>query len=312
MANLLQKNVLWAIIIAWCYYGSVFAIDKNDCNMVAGQVDLTKIADASRSFLFNLQGEGTNYLDVLPLDALSRALINLKRYCCIKEQFANPSECALYKNETTKNFPESLFLYDHLLDVSFRRLDAYTDPGLRYDIDPDPTGQERRAFITQAGEAKNGETAKTIMDKYNTYRKAKYILPKSTSAENIWNIVDDVGLIDNRNNTSKVSLTDKYNNICKIVQKIYTSRGNPATTIGQNAHDKCIALATKRINEEYMYTKVLMLKKSNELLHETFSAYTQKYFVEEKLTTLSSLMQKMKSLFATLVQQAAPSKSCSL
>lgn len=54
-----------------------------------------------------------------------------------------------------------------------------------------------------------------------------------------------------------------------------------------------------------------MVKKSNQLLDKTTKAYTQKYFVEEKLMALWNLISQVKDLFQTIVQQAPASKTCS-
>jgi len=52
-----------------------------------------------------------------------------------------------------KNYPDSLYLYDHLLDVAMRRLDGNKD--LAYDLDVDAGGKARREFITTAAQDKN-------------------------------------------------------------------------------------------------------------------------------------------------------------
>jgi len=68
---------------------------------------------------------------------------------------------------------------------------------------------------------------------------------------------------------------------------------------------------TYRVSRETEYVKLLMIKKSTQLLDENTKAYTRKYFVEEKLMGLQNLISKVKDIFQTVVQQAAASKSCS-
>jgi hypothetical protein len=53
-----------------------------------------------------------------------------------------------------------------------------------------------------------------------------------------------------------------------------------------------------------------MIKKSTQLLNKTTKAYTQTYFVEEKLMALQALISKAKDAFQTIVQQSAASKTC--
>ena len=52
-----------------------------------------------------------------------------------------------------KNYPDSTYLYDQLLDVAMRRLDGNNN--LAYKLDVDPTGKTRRDFITNAAQDNN-------------------------------------------------------------------------------------------------------------------------------------------------------------
>lgn len=203
---------------------------------------------------------------------------------------------------TSKNYPNSLILYDHLLDVGLRRLDGNKD--LAYGLPVDPTGEAWRTFIIQAAGDKEGKiTAKNILEKYTAARsRGKQILPNARSKIQFENYMRNY-------NTPETTLADKYYNMCNVIGTIAaTFKG---TSIGNSFQSDCLALVNKRIADEATYTKIIMIKKSNELLHTSLQAYTQKYFVQEKMMTLMTLVNKIKSLFATMVQQAAVSKTCS-
>lgn len=118
-------------------------------------------------------------------------------------------------------FPQSAFLYDHLIDVGLRRLDAFPDQKLRYELEADPTGASWRTFITQAGETKDGTTSKIIMEKYNTLRTSKMTLPSNPNNDELKPIIENYNNPDYYNNPDKVSLADKYNVICEIIENIY-------------------------------------------------------------------------------------------
>jgi len=73
----------------------------------------------------------------------------------------------------------------------------------------------------------------------------------------------------------------------------------------------CTKKVTEREAREVGYIKILMVQKSNQLLDETTKAYTNTYFVQEKLMALWNLIVKVKDIFQTVVQQAPASKTCS-
>jgi hypothetical protein len=226
---------------------------------------------------------------VIPPEALAKSFENLKKYCCQLNKIGSDF-CKSFQNSTY--YPESAYLFDHLIDVGFRRLDGRSD--LAYGLVPDPTGKARRDFITKAAETTDGTTAKTIMDTYKTYRTKKITLPG-----------DIVNFITNYNTLSVVSLEDKYMNLCEIMKDVYNKISEQKVVIGsyQNSfYNKCQQLAEKRISDEYTYTKVLLSKKSNELLHSTTQAYIQKYFIQDKMLALIDTVNQIKSLFSSMVQ----------
>lgn len=155
-----------------------------------------------------------NVTAIFPADAIRKAVSNLKKYCCSNNNLIDATYCADV-DFSEKKFPESPYLYDHLLDVGFRRLDAFPDAKSRYTLTPDALGQERRTFITQAGEDKEGTTSKVIMEKYNALRNSKISLPASPSESEV------NGFIENYNNADRVSLYDKYLTLCEIAKRIY-------------------------------------------------------------------------------------------
>ena len=111
-------------------------------------------------------------------------------------------------------------------------------------------------------------------------------------------------------NTPDVSLVDKYNTICEIMKRAYNSIASEKILLDSTAYNKCQKLIERRINNEYTYTKTIMIKTANETMNEVYKTYTMKYFVQEKIMELMDLISQIKSLFSTMVNQAAASKSC--
>ena len=64
-----------------------------------------------------------DFESVLPTEALGKALENLKKYCC-QSNGTGDNTCTAYQGNQKQNYPQSPYLYDQLIDVSLRRLDA--------------------------------------------------------------------------------------------------------------------------------------------------------------------------------------------
>ncbi len=243
---------------------------------------------------------------MVPEAAFKQAITNLKAYCCTK---VDPGACTPEeKKSIPENYPKSAFFFDQLLDVTMRRLDGVKS--LAYNLEPDQAGKERRDYITQVANDPNPVQASTIESKYNEYR--------TWHQKNTKNIDKVIELFSWGNLPATFSLRDRYNTVCMIMRKVYESiQSSGAVTslwweyeIG-SFFKQCKNLITERINRETEYVKLLMIKKSTQTLDESTKAYTQKYFVEEKLMALRNLVSKVKDMFQTVVQQAAASKSCS-
>lgn len=270
------------------------AADNGDCWLVTNTGDVSKF-EVYQKFTENFKG--TNIEGVMPAKAISQALVNLKKACCMSQEMSNKETyCKGYIN--SEKYPNSLFLYDQLLDIWLRRLDGNTD--LAYGVEPDPKGLERREFITNAAEDKDGAvTAKTVLEKRDTDRTRKKIYTDNRT---------EIQFKDTIQNYGEQTLADKYYNTCNVVGYVYEQlRADETKTIDITT---CQSLINKRIADESTYTRVVMIKKSNELLHNTIQAYMQKYFIEDKMMTLMVLINKVKSLFSTMVQQAPTLQKC--
>ena len=261
----------------------------NDCNIVEySGIDNT----------VNVYGT-SKYIDILPTIWLKQALINLKAYCCTRPNFM---DCPEKGNVPTAYYPQSENFFIQLFDVAMRRLDGIT--WLVYNISPDPTALERRTKITAIANSATGVQAKAIEDMYKQYWTwHKY-------AEEYRNI--DTIIKGYNKNIATVSLKDKYDTICRLVNDIYkTIAKTQNTVVENNILAECNKKVADREAREVGYVKILMVQKSNQLLDETTKAYTKTYFIQEKLMALWNLIAKVKDMFQTIVQQAPASKTCS-
>lgn len=286
-----MKKLLAIIIIgSIAITGNVFADD--DCNLILengieGTVQHYKVLE---------------YKTVLPEQAFRRALSNLKTYCCIKAR-----DCTNEKNLTKEElYPKSAFLFDHLFDVTMRRLDGVEK--LAYGLEVDIAGKTRREYINKVASDPNGAQAMELEAKYKEYRT---LHTKDTNDIN--HVIKN---FSKENNKATLSLADKYNKVCEIIKTMYEGLQKESIIIWSKFETKsflkkCDNLVAYRVSQENSNVKLLMIKKSSQLLDKVTKAYTQKYFVEEKLMWLQALISKVKDMFQTVVQQSAASKICS-
>lgn len=212
-----MKKILIGSIIVTLGIGILGkAAAANDCDMVIGD-DLENSVSTYQSK--NLGYD--QYINFLPVEAFRQALLNLKTYCCmqvIKKECKNGDTKDCCWKEEKKSFPEkypeSAYFFDHVLDVTMRRLDGYAP--LAYGLAPDPTALERRKKITKIAETANGGTATEIEELYNTYR--KYNKKGITDIE--------IFLKKYNENVESISLLDKYRNVCEIIKNLYDKAKN--------------------------------------------------------------------------------------
>lgn len=125
----------------------------NDCHL------FTKTSmRAIEGTLFENSTKENPALTTLTMEGLHRALINLKTHCCASNILNNNPEmlasCEKDKNLLTEktNYPQSSFLFDHIIDVAIRRLVVDGNYG---DVPLDPKAQTRREQKDKNIEAEN-------------------------------------------------------------------------------------------------------------------------------------------------------------
>lgn len=287
----MKKTLITTVIIIGCLGAQTFA---NDCSTVQGN---------EQSLITRYEGM-TEYHKFLSKEGFITIISNLKAYCCSQ----NLIECSENEkaNLPEKNYPESPYMFDHLIDMTMRRLDGI--PSLAYGKDVDPMAKFRRETIDAIAADPTGAQAMTVEDKFATYR--------SLDRKKTKNIKERVLPNYDTTNTELLSLADKYNKLCEINKLLYKDiQDNQSIIVGEYSESnsfyrKCETMVRERIQRETQYTKLLMIQKSTQMLTETTKEYTKTHFVEEKLMGLRNLITKVKDFFQTIVQQAPASKVC--
>jgi len=232
--------------------------------------------------------------NILPQDAIEIAVKNLQKFCCTEESLKTElGYCDISKDW---DFPSSAYLYDHILDVSLRRLDAKVDnknwENLMYWLSWDPQGKSWREFITEHGNSSNGSVPVQIVDEFKKNREIKSNLLN-------WMANHDMPWWDDKfNNYKEWTLWEKYARICETSVYLYLGLiPNADKAKLDKAYKNCKSLINTRIKNEYDYTKAILMQKWNKLLHVNIKTYLDSYFSQDKMTELQQLIFNIKNTF---------------
>lgn len=241
-----------------------------------------------------------NLAKAMPKEAVEKAYNHLKSYCC-DINYLNSSSCSQSNNNEI--YPQSIYLFDHLLDVYLRRLDAKQKDDnwedLLYGLEPDEMWTEWRKFIIERGNDVKWSLPLEIKDKFSSMWKL---------TTNVTNFLGDTELNiknwknsfeENIKNYDNWTLWDKYNLACDISKYISESKLLLSTSkLSTKEYNSCKKLTSARINNETIYTKTLLMQKANILLWSNMKSYLNTYFVSNKLNALQDKVFNMSTSFA--------------
>lgn len=296
-----QKNNIFAHVFKKAFIVAIITFslvahfsnhtNANDCNIVSVNDD----------WIFKSL-ENRWYNNLLPKDAMVQVLINLKNFCCNQEVFQDASTNENCKKDsiikTDWIYPSSAYIYDHILDISMRRLDAKQKndnwADLIYWLEPDEKWLEWREFITKHANSKNGSIPLQISTKFKETREAwiNSVTAWNPSSDTLWknNVFE---------NYSERKLVEKYKWVCET--SIYLSLKYPGWEKDKTklniAYQQCEIITNERIEKEFNYTKAVLMQKGNKLLHNNVKSYLDTYFSQNKLVALQQLVFNIKNTF---------------
>lgn len=291
----MKKRGIGIVMVVMCGYTQTFA---NDCGLV-NTGNLEAIINNFNSANY------TKYHKFMIPEGFAQAVTNLKTHCCTKKLITcTEAETKNFPKE--EKYPQSDYLFDHLIDITMRRLDG--EKTLAYNLDVDPMAEKRRTIIKDLANKENGIPASIIQWDFVGY----WTLNKKKT-RNLEIVLKNYNTTD----TWTLSMADKYDTVCELSKMLYKElQKDTKVIIGEynepkSFFKKCTNMVKDRVQRESVYVKILMIQKSTQILDESTKAYTKKHFVEEKLMALWSLISKVKDTFQTIIQQSAASKTCS-
>lgn len=269
----------------------------HDCNLF-----ITGSINQIEGTLFENTVKDLPALKALTMDGLHRSLINLKTHCCASNILNdNPDMLASCKNDkiliTEKtDYPQSPFLFDHLIDVMIRRLAI---DGNYEKVAPDQKAKERREKKDSL--AKNAiwviPPAFSKDYKGNRDLQVEYLIPEynGVSRDSYKKSIEEIesqrpmfAKYDERN------LATKYYNLCQ--NAIYLMTLIPNQFKSEElvlAQQYCKKLTTKLIDDEADLTAKLIVHKSDLLLHESMKEYADEYLINTRGTSFQDKLTRM-------------------
>lgn len=278
-----MKKIMTLFIASIFMFGITIA---NDCNKVAndgsGNIKIIK---------------NWNNNKILPNEAIEKAAKNLQKFCCTENSLKNDLDYCSNSVDLNWDFASSAYLYDHILDVSLRRLDAKIEnengENLMYWLTWDPKWKAWRDFITKHGNSYNWSVPIEII---NEYKKNWEIKNNTIKARNLEKNKD--WWEKSFENYDERTLWEKYAWICETSVYTYLNLSSEFELPKLiKAYENCKSLRDNRIKNEFDYTKSIIMQKGNKLLHINIGTYLDKYFSQDKMTELQQLIFNMKNIF---------------
>ena len=274
---------------------NVFAANWN-CEIVATESKYQEIAK-------NISADFSN---IMPQEAIEKALDNLKIYCDKTNKNWSSTD------KTSFIWPESKILFDHLLDVYLRRLDAKIafdnhKWDLLYWLEPDSLGLERRTYIINIGDSVDNELPIQIENEYKKYwtlsSESKYNLPDRTSTE-AYNVSQEV-LSKYNADYVDMPLINRYYNACEITMLIYFKLGGSnnvnLSTFQKldikNGYNICEELEKSRVQQENNYVQNVIQMKWMKTLSNDMKSYLSDYFVQNRMVNLQLTIKNLDNAF---------------
>lgn len=249
----------------------------------------------------------TNLNIAMPKDAMKIAFDNLKSYCCDTKKISD-TVCEQVNDDVF--YPQSIYLFDHILDVYLRRLDAKQQNDnwndLLYGLEPDWSWLEWRSFMIEQGNDIKWSLPLLIQKNYEKFWH-RGVKATPSFMEINW-AVQGNWMADTANAISIYdtwTLVDKYSLACDLSNYITVSTWISAQSLVTEEYNECKKMIKKRIDNEKLYVQIILTQKWDKLLWSNMDAYLGTYFVSNKLSELMQTVFDISSSFSEINKAVA-------
>ena len=244
------------------------------------------------------------FTTIYPFENLATAFHNLASYC------ADLSVLPVALSETFRSntYPESVYLFDHIVDVGMRYLDGDQQSQHEGAIVDENFSTERRDKIRELTENPDGQNPLVIQETYRDIFGPED--PLTVKFGKSCSTVDEI--IDNRDDMKH---QDKYYSLCPVALCLSTTIFGSDVTQRQWAEkgvdevmNRCYAQVRQRIVAEQNYVTIQSTKKAGEQLNVANFAYIS--YLQKRGINLGDSMTNRQSSLAQVAKQSAPTRIC--
>lgn len=230
---------------------------------------------------------------LLDEESLTMALQNLRAYCVSAEL---TSKEIGGNADSTNNFPESAYLYDHILDVAIRKRDGWEKNA--YNLAVDQKTVDYRSYMDKIATLPEGKSPDDIIKKIK-----ELWIPQNTPS--IKSYSKKVCETENRGDLESKTLYEKLANICTIsrcaydamVKDIDKKDSGLATAIG---YKNCQTMISNKIYSEFTYMNSVINEAANRKLQKNINEYLTNYFARDRLINLQNKIGETYDAFAVV------------
>lgn len=231
---------------------------------------------------------------LLPPEAIQKAYENLQAYCCAANLITDKQICTYPKD---KVFPESPYLYDHLIDVIIRRLDGFED--MAYGLEIDTQGIQRRETSKEIATNPAGKTAIQAIDNIENFW---WLSDKPIPVPTPYN-TNNCGTIDT--NLITKNMYTKYINTCFVARCAYDQEIENIKNIStradtSNGYKTCQDIIQTKVLQELRLARITMSEVANQKLRKAMTDYLKNYFVNSRLQNMQDKLSGVYDAFAVV------------
>ena len=204
-------------------------------------------------------------LNVVPEEGLHRALLNLQAHCCATNKSDRAgkgcqSSISDWKNRT--NYPQSAFLFDHIVDVLMRRLaNDRSYPGLPVD----KKANEWHSKVDGLVSSVDGVLPLQFQTEYDKYwqLQSNYLLPEYEYSSSV-RYPDLIRQLENINKLNKYdqwTIRTSYFNVCSVAVylNMILAPNNANTPLQKNVKSWLQLCYLKKINISNLWSYINLI-----------------------------------------------------
>lgn len=322
----LKKILIIPIILISITFNTLLADDKNDCQKFA---ILTYYPDWFSTINDSRQKEWERLSKIIDKNSLNTAILNLKKYCCQKELWGlkqNSETCKIDQQYFNPNALDSPFLFDHLFDVTMRRLNWLTwekDIYIKTDMrEGDSKWMERRQRINKKAESSSWTNPQEIINEYKKFRSQTNKYDINNNVHNVFLTRDrdtfrlyikwggtwqeSKNIADALNNYENRTLYDRYNNACALTEIFYAFLSNVYSKDMneiRKLNNECHKIVASQISSEAEYTSLVIKRSSNLFLSNYINGYIS--YLEKRTNNLKSIRKNSSDKFLDVVRSVS-------